>query len=1587
MGETAESVDIAAIVERLRLGRCVLCAGSRLGSDGDYRSLVERLCKALPDVDQADVDRVLAKRPLAAAGYVRRRLGDKFTDELRKLTAQGGEVSEAVKIFASLPFRAVVTTTYDDTFERVLGAAGQAPVVYTPADHAELRKDGRAKFVFKALGDPARAETVVWSAEDLQSALADGGYRTLAHDLYRSRSFLFVGFDGQDPDLGILLERVLSGARSSDVEHWAVLPGLTPIEKEELYAAYRIRVLDIEDAGALARALKDTIGDQLGPILPDDDDLEGWLGLLTEEPGRADALDRLDKLEKKLRDLGEHDRLVEYFLGRVGVEQDAARRAAMLGEVARIFENEVGDLAKAFTAYLAAYKEAPAQGTWDELERLASATGMWTELLAELTEIVPSLPEEARAAAWVRIARLYGDKLGHVEYALTSIAEAVKLAPDNAEAQAMRVGLLRRAERWKDLADALQLSAEHEASPGERSTLYLELADLYETRLGDGGQAIHCYRKAIEADPLAEEARGALEALLRRRGDWKELVQLLDVKATSLSGEEATALKREVAEILAERLGDKRGAIDRYEALRTETPRDLTVLRALERLYQQEGRHEDYLTVLGYQAEAVESDKERAALYRRLATEWEEHPGGAARAEEYLEKLLGVDARSEDAFRSLERLYRGDHKWTELIDVLKRHAGIVPAPIRAELYAQVGAIYENEQKDPTQAIEAYLEVEAALPTHGEALAALSRLYERTEAWAKAVDVLDKRAQLAEVKSQKVELFHRAGELTAERLGDAKGAEQRFMRALELDHVFVPAMTALVEIYRKNGEFLRAAKLLIEAVPHTHNRLEKTRLLVEAGELYDGLEDKRKATELYLEALAVDPEHVEAGERVADLLYRGERWAELAPVLEMLTRKEADHGVTLERLLRLAHAAKVLGDKDKAKKAYGRAAELDPTHLEAQQGRAELAWEEQSYPEARAALEKVFEHHVEDLPPSERVELFYRLGTCERRLERKELARDWFQRALDIDATHRPSILAMVEFGEAKPEGLIDAKKALIATASPDEKVKLLTEIGDLYLEKLEDPPQGLGAYREALEIRPDDHKLLHKCLDVYVEQKAWAQGLEMLERLIAIEKSVQVRAKYRHAAGLICRDELGRPDEAAKHLYEALDDDPSLDRSAQALEELFTERQDWKELARFYRRALKRIGPETGDGRNGERLRLWSALGDVCLERLGERESAIAAFEVALTLAPNDTERRKRIADLYVQAGPERFDKAVLEHQAILRGEKNRIISYRALKHLYIQTNQREKSRACSYALTFLKKGEPDDVKVATELKQRPLPQVRRPLNDEGWARVQHPDEDRYLSALFAAVSGILTLGQAQPHKQLGLNPKQAIEATDPRPFNRALRYCASALGLPPPELYARPEIPEPVTFVNCAEKNALQPVFILGQPLLNDKRHERELVFELARRLAYLRPERLLRLVLPTPVQIAHIIDAAVALAAEADQEKGASPTGELAKTAMGLKRALPPVGLEQVVAVGRRLARAGLRADQAALGWLQAADLTASRIGLLLAGDLETSARILAAEPQSAMTLPTTQRLLDLVWSSVTEETFVVRKHLGTL
>src|SRR5207248_11244527 len=141
--------------------------------------------------------------------------------------------------------------------------------------------------------------------------------------------------------------------------------------------------------------------------------------------------------------------------------------------------------------------------------------------------------------------------------------------------------------------------------------------------------------------------------------------------------------------------------------------------------------------------------------------------------------------------------------------------------------------------------------------------------------------------------------------------------------------------------------------------------------------------------------------------------------------------------------------------------------------------------------------------------------------------------------------------------------------------------------------------------------------------------------------------------------------------------------DPTAFQLADDLEALLETHGEHEELAAFYYRRLEQVR-ET-EGRDGERLRLWTALGELLLS-LGRHDDAIVAFEVAQTLAPDDMARRARLVSLY--EGDSNYDKkSIVQHQALLRGDKKRVESYQALVALYKSTGQPERAAACDEAL------------------------------------------------------------------------------------------------------------------------------------------------------------------------------------------------------------------------------------------------------------------------------------------------------------
>lgn len=1350
-----------------------------------------------------------------------------------------------------------------------------------------------------------------------------------------------------------------------------------------------------------------------------------WEEKVGDDTAAAEVYERVRQLDERNAHASERleeiytrqsrwEELLGVLLERFELAETAASRIATLKTMAKIYEEQLGDKENAFACLQAAFKEDFGDyETSKELERLATDTGSWQDLLAQYAEQVQeeeaNNPDQA-ADLWVQIGRWYGEHLQHVDYAIHSIQQALRINPNHLAALSSIAEFQRQRESWPELVQTLRHHAGVETDPGKQVRLYLDLASLYEGQVWDPEEAKAAYRKALAVDSENLEAMLSLERMYNHDQQWHELIDIL-VRRTQVpeySEEQVVDLKLRIGQIWDERVLDSGQAINVYKEVLELDAHNLSALRALEQLYEKTNQSKEYLEVLELQLDASGDDADQIGLYERMASAWEERFGELDRAAECWEKIVSLDERNLGAYRELARLYRQEGKWDSLVDAYYRHIMATnDSAARVDLYCARGEVYEKELRDFDRAVESFNDVLSFDPDEPRALDALGRLYEKIEEWDRAIDVMSQLAQQTSDPNKQVDLQYRIGRIYR-RINEDEQAEQRFLHALTQNEAHVPTMEALVELYSSRGDWMKAAQMMVRAESVTPNLLDKVRLLFEAARIYlERLGQKDQAQEYLAAVIALDPEHVQAAEPLAEIYFETGNWRALSPLLDMLVRKLPQEGRDASELnelyYRTARCADELGNFDKAAQYYKAAYEIDSTYLPTLLGRADLLYKVQDWDGAGKIYQTILVQHRDSQDEESVVRTYYRLGMVRMQLGERKKALNMFEKGLEIDRHHADTLNAVIQIRQEQGdwEAVIAAKRDLAETADTDRRVELLDEIGDIYHERLNNPQKAIGAYQEALEIRPDDHQLLQKVLDLYTATEQWKRSVETIERFVELETDTVRKGAYYQAAGTICRDKIKGVDEAIDFFNLSLDNffaNPgklpaaALQRALkpfEAIDKILTSKRDWKAQERAYRAMIKRLQPQEGenpaDNPNHQKLHgilvnLWHALGEIYRSRLKQLKSASAAFEVAQTLDPTSQSRAEILAELYIVT--DQSDKAVLQHMDMLKKEPFKYDSYKALRRIYEQTHQYDKTWCVCNTLVFLKKHDQDELDFYEQYKPRGFVKAKQRMTKEDWNAVRHPDENPYIGAIFAAIWQGAAMVRAQPHKAFNLKRKDRRQVdTDQLQFSKILFYVSQVLNTGLPDVYLQPEHQGDILVANTMEKGALIPSIVVRANLLQG-RPEKEIAFAAARWLTAIRPDHYLKIALPTNTELKTAFLSAIYMVDRnfpipVDMQPLVQQYLPL------MQKHIQPAVFEQLGMVVRQFLQNAPQLNLAQ--WGHAVDASCHRTGFVISGDLEVAARMVSQEPVAVGSPDVKERIKELVLFSISEDYFGVRQRLG--
>ncbi len=493
--------------------------------------------------------------------------------------------------------------------------------------------------------------------------------------------------------------------------------------------------------------------------------------------------------------------------------------------------------------------------------------------------------------------------------------------------------------------------------------------------------------------------------------------------------------------------------------------------------------------------------------------------------------------------------------------------------------------------------------------------------------------------------------------------------------------------------------------------------------------------------------------------------------------------------------------------------------------------------------------------------------------------------------------------------------------------------------------------------------------------------------MEILTKLAELE-SGKMKAKFLVAAGNIANYELHSTDEAVEIYNQALDEDPDDLKAFERIDKIMTAKKDWRNQERNYRKMIKRLGQEAPPDKKPTQIALWHALGEIYRSRLKDFKSATAAFEVCVTLDPDAVARHQILAELYQVSGADTYDKAVKEYRYLVKStqDMNQVAVYmKTLRRLLLEMRQYDRAWCVASTLVYLRKADPEEQQFFEQYRPKGFVRARARLTEEMWQRnIYHPDEDRYVSAIFGGVSQAVAAVRAKEHKDWGLKRKDKRDiATDQLLFSKVFNYVNQVLGVPQPELYLRPESPGELDMANTREKTQLIPSFVVGASLLQG-RPEKELAYVIGKKLALMRSDHFVRwpTVVPTVAELKVVFLAALKLVAPKFEVKAdlAQPVAQYLEL---LRRLTSPQMLEQLSVVVQRFLASKAEADLHK--WSNAVDLTATRAGLLVCNDLDVAAKLVQAEPVAVGTVDPREKIRDLVQWSISEEYFTLREHLG--
>lgn len=994
----------------------------------------------------------------------------------------------------------------------------------------------------------------------------------------------------------------------------------------------------------LFRALATTrqrLGDTAGA-------LEAVQALLALRPDDVPALEQATAL---LQGAARWRELEAVLQRRVALAASDEARAATLALLGELYESALEEPASAVDAWRRVLELRPDDDVaLRRLDGLCVILERWPEL-AEVIGRRLHAGHPDRPGLLLRLAKVRREKLGNAAAALPLLGELLGADPQDAEARRelellveaqpgwepaaeLLLSTYRRAHDVEKLATWLDACAT-EALPGpRRRALWVELSELQQEQLGNAERAFGALAQAFREAPTELAVRDKLVTLAEAANAWPALAASFETVLPVLEQPHLAEISLALAQVLEERLGNPKRAVELYRAA-LELPRlSAVALAGLDRTLTALGEWQPLLPVLEARQSAAEEGPPRVALLLRLAQVADEHLGLDGRAAEAYRAVLVREPQHVDAARALESLYERRGETERLIEILERLLTLLAGGALRAARLKLARLVAT--RDPGRCVALCRQLLQDDPLHADAFALLSERFEAAKRWTDLEQLFQATLLVTLVPQDAAELAFRLAELTYRQLARPADAVARYRAVLDRSPGHVPSLEALQAIHEAAREPAPLAAVLTELAALVSDPARRRALHVRRTELFAGLGERDAAIAAAREALALDDGTPDGLEplllRLEPVLRTLDALPELAMVLERLARLASADGRTDEAVARLLELGEVelrQQDETGACAAFERALRLEPSQRTAYDRLDALYTQAGAWGPWASLAERFLEH----LGIDERLPLLDRLVTAQAsHLGDRRAAFDWALQAVRLDPGSAARRSTAEELGAGLKTLPVLAKVyaetlAGLRFGPAWEALALaLAAVQDTQLDQLAAAERTLG---ELLAHQPAHAGALDALIRMYERRGLHERHVQTLEAKLETTSDPAARKDLLLRIAELQETALTQPAQAAHALRRLLELEPGVP-NARRLVALHQRQQAWPYVLEALLE-VRELSPKP------EKAAVQLEIAALHEQALQEPDAAIAAYQDALALDPRSSEAFRGLERLFLQ--------------------------------------------------------------------------------------------------------------------------------------------------------------------------------------------------------------------------------------------------------------------------------------------------------------------------------------------------------------